>query len=149
MSCGNQIDRRAVLKFGGGALAGDLLSATAGLASDTPYPVKAGRLFSFDDDKGFRSLGKAHLAPVGPIAVTEDGRIFGFCGTEMANLFCYDPASGRTANLGVAASVLEQRRYGYQFGDAVTGPDGEIVFGEDDNGGHLWLYFPKVAGARA
>jgi hypothetical protein len=109
----------------------------------------AGRLFSFDDDKGFRSLGKAHLAPVGPIAVTEDGRIFGFCGTEMANLFCYDPASGRTANLGVAASVLEQRRYGYQFGDAVTGPDGEIVFGEDDNGGHLWLYFPKVAGTRA
>ena len=34
--------------------------------------------------------------------------------------------------------------YGYQFGDAVTGPDGEIVFGEDDNGGHLWLYFPGV-----
>jgi hypothetical protein len=104
-----------------------------------------GRLFSFDEDKGFRPLGKTHLAPVGPIAVTGDGRIFGFCGTEMANLFCCDPASGSATNLGVAASVLEQRRYGYQFGDAVTGPDGEIVFGEDDNGGHLWLYFPKIA----
>lgn len=110
----------------------------------------AGRLFSFDEDKGFHLLGKTHLAPVGPIAVTADGRIFGFCGTEMANLFCCDPASGSSTNLGVAASVLEQRRYGYQFGDAITGPDGEIVFGEDDNSGHLWLYFPKIAspGAR-
>ena len=62
----------------------------------------------------------------------------------MANLFCCDPASGNATNLGVAASFLERRRYGYQFGDAVTGPDGEIVFGEDDNGGHLWLYFPKI-----
>jgi hypothetical protein len=107
----------------------------------------AGRLFSFDEDKGFRLLGRAHLAPVGPLAVTPDGRLFGFCGAEMANLFCCDTVSGNVANLGVAASVLEQRRYGYQFGDAVTGPDGEIVFGEDDNGGHLWLYFPKISGA--
>jgi hypothetical protein len=103
-----------------------------------------GRIFSFHEDKGFRSLGKAHLSPVGPMAVTADGRLFGFCGAEMANLFCCDPVGGTVTNLGVAASVLEHRRYGYQFGDAVTGPDGEIVFGEDDNGGHLWLYFPKV-----
>jgi hypothetical protein len=109
----------------------------------------AGRLFSFDEDKGFRLLGKAHLAPVGPIAVTLDGRIIGFCGAEMANLFCCDPASGSATNLGVAVSVLEQRRYGYQFGDAVTGPDGEIIFGEDGNSGHLWLYFPKIASSGA
>jgi hypothetical protein len=107
----------------------------------------AGRLFSFDENK-FRSLGRAHLAPVGPIAITPDGRLFGFCGAEMANLFCYDTISGNVTNLGVAASVLEQRRYGYQFGDAVVGRDGEIVFGEDDNGGHLWLYFPKIQSAR-
>jgi hypothetical protein len=104
----------------------------------------AGPLFSFDEVKGFRSLGKTHLTPVGPIAVTADGRIFGFCGAEMANLFCCDPQSGRITNLGVAASVLQQRGYGYQFGDAVTGPSGEIMFGEDDNSGHLWLYFPKI-----
>jgi hypothetical protein len=108
----------------------------------------AGLLFSFDENKGFHFLGKTHLAPVGPITVTADGRIFGFCGTEVANLFCCDPASGSVTNLGIAASVLEQRRYGYQFGDAVTGPDGEILFGEDDNGGHLWLYFPKIASLR-
>ncbi len=107
----------------------------------------AGQLFSFDEMEGFRSLGKTHLAPAGPMAATPDGRIFGFCGSEMANLFCCDPASGRVSNLGVAAAVLERRRYGYQFGDAVTGRDGEIVFGEDDNSGHLWLYFPRLVAA--
>ena len=106
----------------------------------------AGQLFSFDESK-FHLIGKTHLAPVGPMAVSPDGRLFGFCGDEMANLFCCDPASGKVANLGVAASVLEKRRYGYQFGDAVTGRDGEIVFGEDDNGGHLWLYFPRIVRA--
>ncbi len=106
-----------------------------------------GRLFSFDENKGFHALGRTHLAPVGPMAVVPDGRVFGFCGEEMANLFCCDTVSGSVNNLGVAASVvLEHRRYGYQFGDAVTGPDGEIVFGEDDQGGHLWLYFPKIKG---
>ena len=104
----------------------------------------AGRLFSFDENHGFRLLGQAHLAPVGPMAMIPDGRLFGFCGTEMANLFCCDTISGSVSNLGVAASVLEKRRYGYQFGDAVVGPQGEIVFGEDDNDGHLWLYFPKI-----
>ena len=108
----------------------------------------AGRLFSFDEDNGFRLVGQTHLAPIGPIAMTADGRIFGFCGTEVANLFCCDPALGSTTNLGVAASVLQKRRYGYQFGDAVPGPNGEIIFGEDDNSGHLWLYFPKIVGAR-
>lgn len=107
----------------------------------------AGRLFSFDENRGFRLLGRAHLAPLGPIAMIPDGRLFGFCGEEMANLFCCDTISGAVTNLGVAASVLQQRRYGYQFGDAVTGGDGEIVFGEDDNDGHLWLYFPKIKGA--
>ena len=107
-----------------------------------------GRLFAFDEGKGFRALGKAHLAPVGPLAVTPDGRIFGFCGEGIANLFCCDVSSGEVSNLGVAASILEQRRYGYQFGDAMTGIEGEIVFGENDNGGHLWLYFPKIKGPR-
>ena len=59
-------------------------------------------------------------------------------------MFCYDPRSREVANLGVAASVIERRRYGYQFGDAVVGRDGEIVLGEDDLGGHVWLYFPRI-----
>jgi hypothetical protein len=106
---------------------------------------EAGRLFAFDEDHGFSGpLGQTPLAAVGPMAATFDGRVFGFCGTEMARLFCFDPATRTVTNLGGAASVIERRRYGYAFGDAVTGRDGEIVFGEDDNGGHLWLYFPRI-----
>ncbi len=105
----------------------------------------AGRIFSFDDKRGFSEpLGRAPHSPVGPMAVTLDGRLFGFCGEQMAKMFCYDPASREVTNIGVAASILERRRYGYEFADAVTGRDGELVFGEDDNGGHLWLYFPRI-----
>lgn len=107
----------------------------------------AGRLFSFSEAKGFSEpLGQTVLGPVGPMAATFDGRVFGFCGTEMSRLFCFDPAAGKVAHLGGAASVIERRRYGYVFGDAVTGRDGEIVFGENDNGGHVWLYFPRIRG---
>jgi hypothetical protein len=109
-----------------------------------------GNLFSFDEGRGFSDpLGRAPLAPVGPIAVTLDGRVFGFCGLEIAKMFCFDPGRREVSNLGVAASVLERRRYGYVFGDAVTGRDGEIIFGEDDDGGHLWLYFPRIRAAVA
>jgi hypothetical protein len=104
-----------------------------------------GTLFSFDETRGFSGpLGRTKLAPVGPMAVTHDGRLFGFCGEEIAKMFSYDPAGGEVSDLGVAASVIQRRRYGYVFGDAVTGRDGEIVFGENDNSGHLWLYFPKI-----
>lgn len=104
-----------------------------------------GTLFSFDEERGFSSpLGRTMLAPVGPMAVTHDGRVFGFCGAEMAKMFCYNPEKRAVTNLGVAVSVLERRRYGYVFGDAVTGRDGQIIFGEDDDLGHLWLYFPRI-----
>jgi hypothetical protein len=104
-----------------------------------------GRLFSFDEEKGFSApLASVPLTPVGTMAVTLDGRVFGFCGTEIAKMFSFDPGRREISNLGVAASVLERRRYGYVFGDAVTGRDGEIIFGEDDDGGHLWLYFPRI-----
>jgi len=80
-----------------------------------------GNLFSFDEEHGFSApLGRTLLAPVGPMAVTHDGRVFGFCGPEMAKMFCYNPATHAVTNLGVAVSVLESRRYGYVFGDAVT-----------------------------
>ena len=135
---------RAAVDLPEGDWSSPLRWARAGDADQLLTADAAGHLFSFDGSKSFRSLGRAHLAPVGPMAMTPDGRLFGFCGAEMANLFCCDTSSGSVSNLGVAASVLEQRRYGYQFGDAVSGPDGEIVFGEDDNDGHLWLYFPKI-----
>jgi hypothetical protein len=122
----------------------------------------SGHLWLFDDRSGkFRAVGQTHLAPVNAMAFAPDGRIFGACGTEIANLFVCDPASGASAtavappvgvspagasalNLGVAASVIEQRRLAYQFSDALTGRDGEIILAEDDHDGHLWLYFPRI-----
>ena len=71
-----------------------------------------GNLFSFDESKGFSaSLGRTKPAPVGPMAVTHDGRVFGFCGDGIAKMFCYVPG-GEVADLGVAASVIERRRHG-------------------------------------
>ncbi|HID56846.1 TPA: hypothetical protein EYP37_09980 [Candidatus Poribacteria bacterium] len=108
-----------------------------------------GRLFSFAEGEGFSEmLGKTPFSPVGPMAVTFDGRLFGMCGAEMANLFCYDPADRSVTRLGVPVSVIERRRYGYVFGDAVLGPDGQIFFGEDDELGHLWIYFPSISHRR-
>jgi hypothetical protein len=104
-----------------------------------------GHLFALSEGKGVVGpVGKAPLAPVGPMAVTHDGRVFGSCGLELAKLFCFEPARNRVLNLGVAVSVIERRRYGYSFGDAVTGRDGQIYFGEDDDLGHLWIYFPSI-----
>jgi len=104
-----------------------------------------GSLFSFTEEDGFSGpLGKTRLAPVGALAVTFDGRVFGAAGEEISRLFCYDPREKTVRDLGVAVSVIERRRYGYAFADAVTGRDGEIVFAEDDDLGHLWLYFPRI-----
>jgi hypothetical protein len=109
-----------------------------------------GQLFSFDEERGFSaSLGKTMFAPVTCMAATFDGRVFGSCGDGIAKMFCFDPGSRKIADIGVAVSLFQRRRYGYVFGDAVTGRDGEIVFGEDDDGGHLWLYFPRIQAAKA
>ena len=136
--------RRAALDLPHGEWSGALHWARSRDQDQLLTADSAGQLFAFDGKEEFRLLGKAHLAPVGPMAQSGDGRVFGFCGTGISNLFCCDSISGSMSNLGVAASVFEKRRYGYEFGDAITGPDGEIIFGEDDNDGHLWIYFPKV-----
>ncbi|NLV74760.1 MAG: hypothetical protein GXY52_08780 [Chloroflexi bacterium] len=103
-----------------------------------------GGLYRLSGSKLSERLGQIPLTPVGAMATTYDGRLYGTCGEGIANLFVYQPADGTLRNLGVAASVIERRRYGYTFSCAVTGRDGEIVFGENDNAGHMWLYFPRI-----
>ena len=104
-----------------------------------------GRLFRYQKKDGFRGpLGQTPLVPVGPMAGTLDGRIFGFCGEGISHFFIYDPLTRTVEKHGMAVSFLERRRYGYQWGDAVTGSDGRIYFGENDFMGHLWIYFPSV-----
>ena len=82
------------------------------------------------------------------MAGTFDGRVYGSEGREIQHLFVYDPQSGETRDIGIAVSVLFHRRYGYQFAEAATGTQGEIILGEDDRGGHLWMYLPAVRPAR-
>jgi hypothetical protein len=104
-----------------------------------------GIFFSYHEENGFsKPMEKAMLTPVGAMAVTNDRRVFGFCGSVMSKLFCLNPSTGKVSALGSAASIIEHRRYGYEFGDAVTGRDGEIYFAENDNGGHMWMYFPRI-----
>jgi len=103
-----------------------------------------GRLYSLGEGGFSGELGRTKLAPVGAMAVTLDGRLFGACGTGIGRLFCYDPGRGEVEDIGVAVSVIERRRYGYVFGDAVVGRDGQVYFGEDDDLGHLWIYFPRI-----
>jgi len=104
-----------------------------------------GNFFSPTEGEGFKGpLAKLPVTPAGPMAATFDGRIFGFCGDGIAKMFCYDPAAGEVKDLGGAVSVIERRRYGFRFADAVAGRDGQIIFAEDDDLGHLWLYFPKI-----
>lgn len=107
-----------------------------------------GMLYSFSPSSGFVGQAKTPVSPVGPMAVTLDGRLFGTMGEGMSKLFCYNPDSRQVTSLGVAVSVFERRRYGYTFGDATVGRDGEIILGEDDDLGHLWLYFPKIQANR-
>ncbi len=107
-----------------------------------------GVLFVIDPQKyTVRSLGKptCYRGARG-LAVTNDGRLFGMSGRrgDIAHLFCYDPRTPELRDLGLVASVLEERAFGYEFSCAVAGRDGQIFFGEHDRGGHLWLYCPAV-----
>jgi len=109
-----------------------------------------GNLYAFAEGRGFSErLGTTRFAPVGPMAVTADGRLFGPCGPGIARFFCYNPGTKELSDLGCAVSVIERRRYGYVFGDAAVGRDGQLYFGEDDDLGHLWIYFPRVLPRKA
>ena len=94
-----------------------------------------------------RSLGQVDaFSPVAAMSVTHDGRLFGVAGgaDDIGRLFTYDPDRGELKDLGICVSVLGARVYGFVFGAAVTGCDGEILLGEADNISHLWIYYPSI-----
>lgn len=140
------LQRKAVALPAGSTWSADLMRWGRDTISGTLYTADSqGRIFAFEEGKGFgAALVQVPVAPVGPMAVTFDGRLYGTFGDEMSMVFCYDPQTRELKTLGVAVSVLERRRYGYTFGDAAVGRDGQIFFGEDDDLGHLWMYFPKI-----
>ena len=104
-----------------------------------------GTLYTYRGQGAFSTpLCRVPYAPVTSLAVTFDGHVFGSAGTDMQRVFCFDPATGAVTDIGVGVSTLQQRRYCYQYGAAVTGRDGQIIFGEKDDLGHLWLYFTRI-----
>ncbi len=103
-----------------------------------------GIIFEVSGRKPPKKVGRAPLAPISCMAVSRDGRLFGFCGEEISHMFEYDPAAKKVRDIGVALSLLNRRRYGYEFGCAAANRDGHVLFGERDRGGHMWLYFPRV-----
>lgn len=141
---GAKLERRAV-PLPAGDWAGSQYWARD-MVTEALYTADAdGRLFSLDGNSRFSGpLAALPVRPGGPMAVTLDGRLYGTFGEGMSMLFCYNPDTQELKTLGVAVSVLERRRYGYSFGAAAVGRDGQIFFGEDDNLGHLWIYFPSI-----
>lgn len=121
-------DRRSGLIYGGGSADGVLFVLD-------PQAVTV------------RSLGKPNCnRGVRGMAVTNDGRVFGMAGRsgEIAHLFCIEPQTHEVRDLGLVASVLESRRFGYEFTCGVVNQDGHVFFGEHDRGGHVWLYCPAI-----
>lgn len=107
-----------------------------------------GRLFRVEGGR-VRAAGEAPLGPVTCLAPIPDGRVFGFCGEGIAQAFVWEPPRGPARKLGVGLSVLNRRRYGYAYGCAAVNRDGHVLFGENDRGGHVWVYCPALAqGAR-
>ncbi len=81
------------------------------------------------------------------LAAAKDGRIFGMAGGDgdIGQMFIYDPykAGGELRNLGIPLTAVEERRYGFEYTAACTGPQGQIYFGENEREGKLWIYFPS------
>jgi len=73
------------------------------------------------------------------------------CLADFDNLYgaieFYDRArqEGVRSILGAVVATVGVRRYGFEFSCAIAGLDGEIVLGECDRGGHLWIYYPRCA----
>lgn len=91
-----------------------------------------------------RDLGTTPIPHVQCLAALPDGRVYGVCGRGIGHFFQAEASGGPVRDLGAIVSVIVAKRYGFEFSCAVTGRDGEIYLGEDDRGGHLWVYCPPL-----
>ena len=106
----------------------------------------SGALWLADPATGrMEQFGEAPLPPVQTLAALPDGRCMGFCGEGIGRFFEVHLKTRQVKDLGVAVATIGVRRYAFSMSCAAVGPDGEIYFGEDDRGGHLWLYFPPIS----
>lgn len=105
---------------------------------------KAGKVYAFSKD-GEKLLET--ILDITPITALgrSGGTIYGFTGEGIQQYFHILPGTVEAEMLGVVVSVIERRRYGYNFScPAVKGSDGQLFWGENDNHGHVFMYFPPV-----
>lgn len=132
--------KRTALTFAG------VLQTVGGACSASAVPVvdANGSVVLLDLLRGTsQSAGRLPLPRVQALCAVPDGRIFGLCGDGIGVFFRMDPQAGTCEILGAVAATIGARRYGFEFSCAIPGHDGEVVLGENDRGGHLWLYYPR------
>ena len=80
------------------------------------------------------------------IVEAHDGRLFGIAGgdDDLSHLVCYDPDRDRWEDLELVACQGEFPWTAYRIGPLAVGAGGEIIAGEDDRFGHLFIYHPPV-----
>jgi len=107
-----------------------------------------GYLFSFDPGgRDLISHGRANDIPdLHCLAEGADGVIYGMIGRgpDISHLVSYHPARGEWLDLGVFTSYGRYPRTAYQVGAIAAGKDGQIVVGEKDRLGHVFIYHPPV-----
>jgi len=109
------------------------------------FANSSGELFTFNPTRNsLRKIGEAILPNIQCMTVLPDKRVYGVSGSEIGFFFRLDIKSGKSEALGAIATAMGAKRYGFEFSKMVTGKDGEIYLCENDSGGHLWIYSPKI-----
>lgn len=104
----------------------------------------AGRVYSFSGTGKKLKESVLTITPVTAVART-GGVTYGFCGDGIQQYFRILPGKHDPEYLGAVVSVIERRRYGCSFTTpGVKGPSGQLFWGENDNHGHVFIYFPLV-----
>jgi len=111
--------------------------------------TSGGYLFHLDPGKPHvRNLGKPlNRNRVRALVLARNGKLYGIGGEddEMAQLFCYDPATGTYELLGMI-DVNRRPYYSWQayvIDCAALGTDGTIYLGQSERKSKLYLYYPE------
>lgn len=104
-----------------------------------------GMLFQFHPENGkMISLGKILNQPrIRCLTMGGDGCLYGIAGKDCCHLFRYNPADRDLRDLGMLFVASPRAWNGYEFDAAVTGPQGEVCFGENDQISHVFVYSPS------
>jgi hypothetical protein len=75
----------------------------------------------------------------------DDGRIYGITGTaaDLARLVCFRPGPGTWEDLGMLRCHGHAPWTAFRIGPMVAGRHGELIAGENDRFGHLYVYHPE------